>query len=74
MEEKKYIREPYTQGFYKQNDDDILFGTMIQGPEYFLLIDEHANYTLPIDGWYYFDDEHQARAALGLPPLEEVEE
>lgn len=69
---KQYQTEPTGPGFYKQQDDMLLYGTMITGSDYFLLNEEHDQYTYPVDGWSWFEDEIQAREALGLPPLEEI--
>ena len=53
-------------GFYKRDKDDLLYGTMITGPGYFLLDLDRDNTDLPCDGWQWFENEQQARQAFGL--------
>ena len=60
-----------TSGFYK------LDGSLLYGPNYVL----NANYELrretrndhsyPVDGWYWFDTEEEARLFFDLPEVEE---
>lgn len=70
MAEEIIYQEPRPAGFYKlQDDGDLVYGIMITGPDFHLIADDHTAYTYPIEGWWWFEDETQARAALGLPPL-----
>lgn len=69
MEEEIIYPEPQPAGFYKRENDQLLYGVMITGPDFLLIADEHETYNYPVSGWSWFDDEIQARAALGLPPL-----
>ena len=60
-----------TSGFYKFD------GSLLCGPNYVL----NANYELrrethsqqqyPVDGWYWFDSENEARAFFDMPLVEE---
>lgn len=59
----KELRGP---GFYKRDQDELLYGTMVTGPGYFLLDLDRDQLDLPQDGWQWYEDETQARAALGL--------
>lgn len=60
-----------TSGFYK------LDGLLIYGPNfvlnaaYELRRDTHAQHTYPVDGWYWFDSEAEARAFWNLPEDED---
>jgi len=55
------------QGFYK------LDGILCHGPNfvlnssYELSKEQKDTYTYPVDGWYWFEDENQARTFFGLP-------
>jgi hypothetical protein len=60
-----------TSAFYKLYEDELLHGKIITGPTYTLIDSEHENYTYPVEGWYWFDSEEEARAFFGLPPLEQ---
>lgn len=57
-----------TSGFYK-NDG----GALIHGPKfvlnanYELRRETHNQHNYPVDGWYWFDSEGDARAHFGLP-------
>ena len=56
-----------TSGFYKL-DGDLLFGpNEIIGPDIHLLREHHSEYLYPVDGWYWFDSEEQARTFFNLP-------
>ncbi len=56
-----------TSGFYKL-DNDLLFGpNYVLNANYELRRDQHADYTYPVDGWYWFDSESEAREFFGLP-------
>jgi hypothetical protein len=60
-----------TSGFYKYESEILLYGqTEVTGPYFDLLRQNHAEYTYPVDGWYWFDTEEQAREFFGLPPVE----
>jgi hypothetical protein len=54
-----------TSGFYKQDPES---GTLLHAPNfvyaptYTLLRADHATYTYPMDGWYWFDTLRQAEA------------
>jgi len=54
-------------GFYKDDEGSLLYGTVVFGPTYILIESEHETYTYPVDGWYWFDSEAEARAFFDLP-------
>ena len=39
-----------------------------------LILAHKDEYSLPIDGWYYFESEEEARILFGLPTKEEEQE
>jgi hypothetical protein len=58
-----------TEGFYKL-DGDLLYGpNFVLGAygAYELRKESHAEYTYPVDNWYWFDSEELAREFFGLP-------
>lgn len=61
-----------TSGFYKLDPG----GSLLYGPnfvvnaDYTLVRADHATYTYPVDGWYWFDSEAAALEFFGLPPAE----
>lgn len=56
-----------TSGFYKEDQGVLLFGPNgVLGPEYALEREFHDQYTYPINGWYWFDTEADARAFFGI--------
>jgi hypothetical protein len=57
-----------TSAFYKLDGETLLSGTLVSGPTYTLIASEHETYTYPVDGWYWFETEAEARAFYGLPP------
>ncbi len=59
-----------TSGFYKL-DGDLLYGpNFVLNANYELRKETHTEYTYPVDGWYWFDSEEQARIFFDLPPKE----
>lgn len=57
--------------FYKLLDNtNLIFGPEVISAEYQLLADEKDSYTYPINSWYWFDTEAQAREYFGLPTEE----
>jgi hypothetical protein len=58
-----------TSGFYKQDPES---GELLHAPnfvyarDYTLLRADHATYTLPVDGWYWFDTLKQAEAFFDI--------
>lgn len=60
-----------TSGFYKYD------GLLLYGPNYVLNKNYELtratkdNFTYPIDGWYWFDSEDQARTFFGLDNVEQ---
>lgn len=60
-----------TSGFYKE-DGDLLYGpNFVLNANYELYRDQHDTYTYPVDGWYWFDSELEAREFFGLLPIED---
>jgi hypothetical protein len=60
-----------TSGFYKF-DGVLLFGPhYVLNADYALYRDLHHTYDLPVDGWYWFNNEADAQAFFGLPPAED---
>jgi len=54
------------KGFYKLDNGSLLFGTMVTSQNYLLLVEEKDDYELPIDGWYYFESEVEAKEHFGI--------
>lgn len=48
--------------------------TAVHGPSFNLLSEEKDLYTYPVEGWYWFDSEAEAREFFGLPPKPEEEQ
>lgn len=62
-----------TAGFYKNDDGDLLYGpNFVLNQNYQLYADQHDTYTYPVDGWYWFDSEAEARNFFNLPPVEVI--
>lgn len=56
-----------TAGFYKL-DGDLLYGpNYVLNANYELRRETKDEHTYPTDGWYWFEDEQQAREFFGLP-------
>ena len=58
-------------GFYKL-DGDLLYGpNFVLNADYELRKETKDEHTYPIDGWYWFDSEEEARTYFELPLLVE---
>lgn len=56
-----------TQGFYKNENGILLYSsTTVESATYLLIADNHKEYAYPIDGWYWFYNEEEARIFLNL--------
>jgi len=63
-----------TRGFYKL-DGALLYGpNFVLNADYELRRETHEQHSYPVDGWYWFDSEDQARAFFGLPADAENQE
>ncbi|MPL66053.1 hypothetical protein SDC9_11721 [bioreactor metagenome] len=57
-----------TSGFYKNDDGTLLFGpNFVESRDFKLERAKHGEYTYPVDGWYWFESEAEAREHFGLP-------
>lgn len=54
------------KGFYKLDNGSLLFGDMVTSVDYVLIVDEKDNYEYPVDGWYYFETEVEAKEFFGI--------
>lgn len=51
-----------TSGFYKNYNGQILYGpTAILNKNFELLREKKDEYEYPVDGWYWFDSEQEAK-------------
>jgi len=63
-----------TSGFYKLEDGTLLFGPNgVTGPSFDLQAEVYNQYIYPVEGWYWFDSEEEARVQFGLEPLQNTE-
>lgn len=53
--------------FYKYENEILLSGTYVQPAAGELLhLDFLDTYTFPVDGWYYFETEEEAKSFFGI--------
>jgi len=52
--------------FYKKENQSLLGGPCVVSAEYVLATEEKDSYQYPVDGWYWFDSEEEARLFFGL--------
>lgn len=54
--------------FYKNENGSLLCGpNFVENANYSLHRERHEEYTYPVDGWYWFENDEEARAFFGLP-------
>lgn len=57
-----------TEGFYKYINDQLFCApNFVEGNGFLLLKQEKDQYTYPIDGWYWFDSEDEAKTFFSIP-------
>jgi hypothetical protein len=57
-----------TSGFYKNDNGEVLFGpNFVLNASYELRRETHEQHTYPVDGWFWFDSEEEARQSFDLP-------
>lgn len=55
-------------GFYKYDGGNLLYSmNSVYNPNYILLREDHNSYTFPIDGWYWFNSEEDAKLFFKIP-------
>ena len=59
-----------TAAFYKYESETLLVGKKVLNLEYELYADNHSEYDLPIDGWYWFDSIEDACSFFNIPEPE----
>ena len=63
-----------TSGFYKL-DGDLLYGpNFVLNKDYELRKETYDQNNYPVDGWYWFDSEDEARTHFNLPPKEDTQQ
>jgi hypothetical protein len=56
-----------TSGFYKEENGELIYGpNFVLNKNYELRKETHDQHTYPVDGWYWFDSEAEARAFLKI--------
>ena len=65
--------EQNTSGFYKVDGDLLYAPNFVLGPyqQYELRKETHQEHTYPIDGWYWFNTENEARLFFNMSIVEE---
>ena len=52
--------------FFKVDGELLEAPNSVFGPDYVLLTEHKGEYTLPIEGWYWFDNEDEARVFFSI--------
>ena len=57
--------------FYKKSEEDeLLYGpNNVFAPAFTLSKEQKDTYDYPVEGWYWFDSEEEAREFFELPPV-----
>lgn len=62
------MEENNTAGFYKKEDINLWYGpNFVISSWYDLRKETKDQHTYPIDGWYWFDSEEEAREFFNMP-------
>ncbi len=65
---EKQMESIQTAGFYKNDNGMLLFGAnQVLSGSYNLFKEENYAYEYPVNGWYWFDSEENAREFFNLP-------
>jgi|688.fasta_scaffold1756593_2 hypothetical protein len=50
-----------TEGFYKKDNEELLYApNIVEGNGFVLVAQDKDQYDYPVDGWYWFDSEEEA--------------
>ncbi len=53
--------------FYKKENNELLIApNFVAASDFELWSEHHAEYTYPVSGWYWFENDADARMALGM--------
>jgi hypothetical protein len=52
--------------FYKITDGNLTYGPIVCSPDYTLMLDTKDEHTYPVDGWYYFETEEEAKTFFNI--------
>ena len=64
-----------TSGFYKLDGEVLLYApNFVLNANYELRKETHTEHTYPVDGWYWFETENEARQFFNIPLTEQVNE
>ena len=56
-----------TSGFYKEENGELLYGpNFVLNKNYELRKETHDQHTYPVDGWYWFDSEAEAKSFFNI--------
>lgn len=56
-----------TSGFYKLDGEVLLYGPhFVLNANYELRKETHSEHSYPVDGWYWFDTEQEAKDFFGI--------
>ena len=56
-----------TNGFYKFEEGELLYAPdFVSAPTFELNIELKDTYTYPVEGWYYFDSEEEAKIFFNM--------
>ena len=55
-----------TSMFYKNENGTLLFGNVVLNKNYELRKETHDQHTYPVDGWYWFDSEAEAKSFFNI--------
>jgi len=55
-----------TSGFYKEENGELLYGQVVLNKNYELRKETHEQHTYPVDGWYWFASEAEAKSFFNI--------
>ena len=55
-----------TQGFYKKENNTIIFGQTVTTPNCVLIVEDKDKYTYPLDGWIWAEDIDDAMSKFSI--------
>lgn len=55
------------EGFYKYENEQLQFANSIISTDYILIKEDKDNYQYPVDGWYWFESEEEAKQFFNVP-------
>ncbi len=61
-----------TKGFYKYAEGNLQFANSVMSSDYILVEEEKDVVQYPVDGWWWFESEEEAKQFFNIPNIKAI--